>query len=195
MIAAIVMAAGLSRRMGSPKLVLPWGETTVIGRVVKVLSQAGVEEIVVVTGGGRQLVEAALKDAPARIVFNPRFEDDSMALSLQAGLNSLPEAIQAALVVLGDQPQIEVAAVRAILQAYREGHYLLIVPSYRQRRGHPWLLHRSLWREVLNLHPPKTLRDFLRDCSEHIHYLVVDTDSVVSDLDTPEDYKRERPGF
>ena len=70
-VAAVVLAAGQSRRMGRPKLVLPWGDTTVIGRVVQALLEAGLNEIVVVTGGARRQVEAALAGLPVRPVFNP----------------------------------------------------------------------------------------------------------------------------
>ena len=188
MIAAVVLAAGMSKRMGSPKMVLPWGQTTVIGRVVQVLRAAGVDEICAVTGGARQQVEAVLHDLQVKTVFNPRFAVDEMAYSLQAGLAGLSDAAQAALVVLGDQPQIRADVVRAILQAYQAGRPALIVPSYQMRRGHPWLIDRALWDEILELQPPRTLRDVLNAHSGKIVYLPVDTDSILRDLDTPADY-------
>jgi molybdenum cofactor cytidylyltransferase len=69
----------------------------------------------------------------------------------------------------------------------------LIVPSYQKHRGHPWLIDCSLWGEVLALKPPENLRDFLRAKTEQIHYLEVDSPSILQDLDTPEDYQRFRP--
>jgi molybdenum cofactor cytidylyltransferase len=193
MIGAIVLAAGQSRRMGRPKMVLPWGSTTVIGRVVGVLAQAGIEPVIVITGGSRELVEAALLGLPARPVFNPRFESDEMTWSLQTGLAAMPEDVEAALVVLGDQPQIEPRIVAAVVAAYRKAGPILVVPSYEMRRGHPWLVSRALWPAILALQPPQTLRDLLHASAEQIHYLVVDTPSVLRDLDTPDDYERERP--
>jgi molybdenum cofactor cytidylyltransferase len=126
-------------------------------------------------------------------VFNPRFESDEMTWSLQTGLAAMPEDVEAALVVLGDQPQIEPRVVEAVLAAYRQAGPVLVVPSYEMRRGHPWLVSRALWPAILALQPPQTLRDWLNASAAQIHYLVVDTPSVLRDLDTPDDYERERP--
>ncbi len=193
MIAAIVLAAGLSRRMGQPKLALPWGDTTVIGQVVAVLSAAGVAEIVVVTGGARQELETTLRGTPARLAFNPRFEASEMIDSLQVGLAQLPPIVEATLIALGDQPQIQLPVVQAVLKAYAEHPSRLIVPSYQMKRGHPWLVVRSLWAELSQIRPPETLRDFLGRHTEEIYYLPVSTDTILRDLDTPADYAREKP--
>jgi molybdenum cofactor cytidylyltransferase len=192
-IAAVVLAAGLSRRMGQPKMVLPWGNTTVIGRVVQTLIDAGLSQILVVTGGARNRVEDALRDLPVRTVNNPRYEQDHMAFSLQVGLSNLPKEVDAALIVLGDQPQVETCVVKTILETYTEAPAPLIVPSYRMRRGHPWLIERSLWKAVWALKPPQTLRDFMNAHAGQIRYLEFETASVLSDLDTPSDYERQRP--
>ncbi|MEW5872119.1 MAG: nucleotidyltransferase family protein [Chloroflexota bacterium] len=198
MIGAVILAAGLSQRMGRPKMTLPWGRRTVIGQVVSVMARAGVEEVRVVTGGAREQVEAALHDlrmaaASIQTVFNPRFAEDHMLLSLQTGLASLPEDVQAALVALGDQPQVQVEVVQAVIQAYQETGAALVVPSYQMRRGHPWLIERGLWEKVLALHPPHTLRDVLNQNAAQIHYLPVETDTVLRDLDTPQEYASQRP--
>jgi len=170
-------------------MVLPWKNTTVIGQVVDVLAQAGINEIVVVTGGAHEQVEAALEGLQVKLIFNPRYAEDEMAYSLQAGLSVLSDKVEATLVALGDQPQIECTVVQAILAAYQQSMAALIVPSYKMRRGHPWLIVRSLWPEVLNLPTGRTLRDVLNDQAEKINYLQVDTPSILQDLDTPEDYR------
>jgi len=193
MIAAVVLAAGLSRRMGRPKMTLPWGETTVIGQVVQVLDLAGVDEILVVTGGARQQVEAALSGLPVRVSFNPRFSEDEMLFSLKIGLSSLGTNIEAALVVLGDQPQVQPLVVRKILETYQQTGASLIIPSYKMHRGHPWLLARTLWLSIIELQSDKTMRDFINQHADQISYLDLETPSVLRDLDTPEDYHREHP--
>ena len=193
MIAAIVLAAGLSRRMGRPKLALPWLDTTVIGRVVNVLNEAGVADIVVVTGGARQEVEQALREAPARIAFNPRFEDSEMVDSLQVGLAQLAPPVEATLVALGDQPQIQLEVVQAVIEAFAAHPAGLVVPSYQMKRGHPWLVQRALWAEISQLRSPETLRDFLSRHAADIYYLPVASDTILRDLDTPDDYAREKP--
>jgi molybdenum cofactor cytidylyltransferase len=193
-IAAVVLAAGRSQRMGQPKMLLPWGETTVIGQVVCSLAQAGLDEIVVVTGGSSQQVAAALQGYPARIAYNPRYAEDQMALSLQAGLASLPAGVEAALIALGDQPQMQPAVVRQVLQAYQGSRAPLVFPSYHMRRGHPWIIARSLWADLLEMPGANSLRELLQPFVDQIAYVLVDDDSILRDLDTPDDYLREQPG-
>lgn len=192
-IAGVVLAAGASRRMGKPKLVLPWGASTVIGHVVDVLHQAGIAPILVVTGAHRRQVEAALRDSPAGTVYNPRHAQEEMVYSLQVGLSAMPQYVDALLIALGDQPQIHVNLVTSLVKAFCQSRKAILVPSYHMRRGHPWLVHRSLWPALLTLNPPQTLRSFLRQHEEHIFYLPVDDEAILSDLDTPEDYARQCP--
>jgi molybdenum cofactor cytidylyltransferase len=197
---AILLAAGRSQRMGEPKLALPWGKTTVLGAVIQALVQGGAEfglqGILVVTGGHQALIEDLLRQIPSPIplrwTFNPQYSGE-MYLSLQEGLKHTLPTTQAALVVLGDQPQILAATVQQILKCYQVEHQPLIAPSYQMRRGHPWLVDRSLWNDLLALSASQTLRDFFRKHSEKVHYLVVDTPSVLKDIDTPDDYEREKP--
>jgi molybdenum cofactor cytidylyltransferase len=192
-IAAIVLAAGLSRRMGQPKMVLPWAKKTVVVQVVSILHAGGIEPIIVVTGGARQEVEFALAGLPVTFVFNPDYANGEMIHSLQAGLRALPTDVEAVLMVLGDQPQIQIEVVTALVQAYHESRAALIVPSFQMRRGHPWVIDRRLWPEILAIQPPASLRDFLSENASLIQHLVVDHPSVLQDIDTPEDYSRQRP--
>ena len=195
MISAVVLAAGLSTRMGRPKLTLPWGSTTVIGQVVATLTRAKVDEIIMVTGAARPDVESAVFQAGEggiRAVFNPRYAEDNMLISLQVGMEALNECVNAMLVVLGDQPQIEVDVVCSILEAYRTQGHLLIVPSFDNHRGHPWLVDRGLWPSILSAPSDSTMRDFLNTHTKRITYLPVATSSILHDLDTPEDYAQNR---
>ncbi len=194
-IGAVVLAAGLSRRMGAPKLLLPWGERKVLEHVVMTLWEAGIESIEVVTGGYREQVENLLRALPfpLRWVHNPEFAEGEMISSLKVGLTHLPQDLEAALIVLGDQPQIQQDVITQLVKRYAERKPLLVVPSYRMRRGHPWLVDRRLWAELVALPRERTLRDFLAFHVEKIDYLVVDTPSVVQDLDTPEDYEQMKP--
>jgi molybdenum cofactor cytidylyltransferase len=189
-IAAVVLAAGESRRMGSPKLVLPWGGHTVIGQVVRTLTESGLNEIIVVTGGASRLVEAALESFSVHITANPDYSSGEMLTSIQVGLQALSSLVEAALVVLGDQPQIEAGVVKSVIRMYDKDRPVLLVPSYQMHRGHPWLVARILWPSILSLRPPATLRDFLVQHVDQITYLPVDSASILQDLDTPEDYDR-----
>ncbi|OGO34178.1 MAG: hypothetical protein A2Z16_06295 [Chloroflexi bacterium RBG_16_54_18] len=193
MVAAVVLAAGSSRRMGQPKMLLKWGDTTVIAAIVQKVVAAQIQPICVVVGAGRMAIAEVLYEQPVQLVFNSRFQEDSMVLSLQAGLACLPDDIQAALVVLGDQPQLPVKVIQLLINVYNRSGSALIVPSYQRHRGHPWLIDRSLWGVVRNLAPSDTLRSFLNSNAEKIHYIATDLEAVIQDLDTPDDYARYRP--
>ena len=193
-VVAIVLAAGASRRMGTPKMVLPWGNRTVIGQVVSVLEEAGLDQILVVTGGAEPEVRQALQPHRVHLVKNERFMAGDMLSSVQTGLTAaLDGSAQAALIVLGDQPQIQAEVVKALLLRWQTDRPAIIIPSTQMRRGHPWLLVRSLWQEVLDLPLTQSLRDLLRRRNDRIDYLPVETDSILQDLDTPEDYERQKP--
>ena len=192
-VAAVVLAAGESKRMGQPKMVLPWGRDTVIGKVVSTLKESGLDKIVVVTGGASQLVEKALQGLPVLVLHNPDYARGDMLISCQVGIRALGSEVEAAVIVLGDQPQIEADVVKSILRAYRTKPADLLVPSYQMHRGHPWLVARSLWAGILGLRPPETLKDFLARHADQITYLPTESASVLQDLDTPEDYERSSP--
>jgi molybdenum cofactor cytidylyltransferase len=194
MIAAVVLAAGLSQRMGKPKMILSWGEKTVIGQVVDILVTAGIQEIFIVTGGSSHQVEDALHGKKVHFVFNPDFENGQMLTSLQVGLSRIGSSVEAILLVLGDQPQIQVETVTAIVQAFKQKKEKLIIPSYQMRRGHPWLIERDMWSQIIRMKAPDTLRDFLGRNEKDISYIQIDSPSILKDLDTPEDYIRETPG-
>lgn len=198
MISAIILAAGESKRMGQPKMLLKWGKTTVLEHVISVFANAGVEDIVVVTGAARDEVEkivaVAQTSCPARSVFNEGFVEGEMLSSIQCGLRDLAEKdSSAALIALGDQPQVREGSVWRVCEMFKETGNPLVVPSYHMRRGHPWLAERSLWDEVLAMRAPQTPRDFLNARADQIKYVEVDDEGILADLDTPEQYRTHKP--
>lgn len=193
MISAIILAAGQSKRMGQPKMLLPWGRLTVIEHVITTFLNAGVEDIVLVTGGAREQVEKAIAQYPVRRIYNSGYAHGEMLSSLQRGVTAMSNQVQAALIGLGDQPQVQERSVRRVCEAYRESQSRLVVPSFQMRRGHPWLVARPLWEELLQIKPPESPRDFLNRHAGEIHYVEVDTPSILADLDTPEDYQKSHP--
>ena len=193
MISAIILAAGESKRMGQPKMLLPWGNRTVIEHVVNTFRNGGIKDILVVTGGAKEQVETALAHSSVRITHNPAYASGEMLSSIQCGIREMRDTTQAALIGLGDQPQVQESSIRVIGEAYETSRSSLIVPSFQMKRGHPWLLARSLWNEILELRSPSTPRDILNKYSNAIHYVTVDTPTILADLDTPEDYRNSHP--
>jgi molybdenum cofactor cytidylyltransferase len=197
MIAAIVLAAGQSRRMGCPKLTLPWGKTSVLGQVIITLATAGINDIVIVTGAVLEqianLVDLYVKRYPVRTIHNDGYAKGEMLSSLQIGLSAMKPETLATLVVLGDQPQIMVSIVRQIISTYLETGAPLIIPSYQMRRGHPWLVARTKWDSLLDLTSEQTPHDFLTAHAADIHYLPVETSTILQDIDTPAEYEQQQP--
>ena len=192
MITAIILAAGESKRMGQPKMLMPWGRSTVLQTVISTLQTAGMNDILVVTGGAHKQIEMLIGKS-VQTVFNENYALGEMLSSLQIGLAAKKHEASAALICLGDQPQVQVRSVQRILQEYKETKSRIIVPSYQMKRGHPWLVARELWDELLKMHAPQTPREFLNRHAKTIHYVELDTPSTLQDIDTPEDYLQSHP--
>jgi len=193
-VAAVVVAAGLSTRMGAPKQLLPWGESTVIETVVERLSLAGAEPIVVVSGHHGAEVAACLEGSGATVVSNPDFGRVEMLRSVQVGLRALEQSgCAGALVALGDQPHVPVADHRAVVDEAKAHPDAIVIPSFDMRRGHPLYLPATLWDEVLALGDEDTLRRVLNEHGDRIVYVVMETPDVLRDIDTPGDYVALRP--
>lgn len=187
MISAIVLAAGQSRRMERNKMLLPFGTSTVIETVVTEIAACGsVHDMVVVTGYEHEQVAALLSKHRARCVFNPAYAQAEMLVSIQVGLCALNDETTAALIALGDQPGIQRNVVQRVVDAHAPG--TLVIPSYHMKRGHPILIDRALWPGILSLPAAAILRDYVRAHAAQIRYVEVETDSVLRDVDTLEDY-------
>jgi len=187
MFAAIVLAAGKSRRMRRNKLRLPFGAVTVVEAVVREI-RAAVGDVVVVTGYEREAIEAMPFGRAVRFAFNEDYIEGEMLSSVQVGLRAMRSDCQAALIAQADQPHVPTETIERILKAHRPG--CIVIPSYRRRRGHPILLDRVFWPAVLALPLDATLRTVIHAHAENIVHVAVDTNTVLDDLDTQEDYER-----
>jgi molybdenum cofactor cytidylyltransferase len=195
MISTIVLAAGESKRMGRPKMLLPWDRSTVLQTVITTFQAAGIKDILVVTGGAHDQVDALIGQT-VQTIFNENYAQGEMLSSIQTGLRFKLREAQAALIALGDQPQVQVRTIHHILQEYKQTKASLIVPSFKMRRGHPWLVARDLWEEIFYMKPPESARELLNRHAGDIHYVELDTPTVLQDLDTPDDYlKSQLKGF
>lgn len=191
MIPAIVPAAGHSHRMGVPKQLLPFGPTTLLGHVVDQLLRSRVSEVYVVVGHEAERVREALLGRPVHMVPNPEYRQGDMLSSVRCGLRALPRDYSAALVALGDQPAVTAELVDAMLHAFRSAGKGIVVPVHNGKRGHPLLLARRYSVEVLTGCDNLGLRGLLAAHPQDVFELPVSTPAVLSDVDSPEDYRRE----
>ena len=190
MICAIVLAAGESRRMGVQKLLLPFGSTTVIGHIVDQLMHSVVDQVLVVTGHEPNRIAEELGDRSVSIVTNPDYKT-GMLSSVRCGLQVLPQQCEAVMVALGDQPAITAKLVDQIVLAFARTEKGILVPVHLDRRGHPLLFAEHYRVEILTSFDDLGLRGLLRAHPNDVFELNMQTQAVLSDMDLPEDYRRE----
>lgn len=194
-IAAVVLAAGMSRRMGRLKPLLPFGGQPMLVRVIESLQQANeIQPIIVVTGYAADQVVSVVQRSTLHTqnimyAHNENYATGEMLSSVQMGVQALPEHIAAFLLVLGDQPGVLPSTIEALCHKYHETGAPIITPSHNGRQGHPLLIAAECAAEILSLAPDATLRDFVqRHRDERIEVDVADS-AVIADVDTPEDYE------
>jgi molybdenum cofactor cytidylyltransferase len=194
---AVLPAAGKSTRMGRPKLALPLGNRTILEHVVAALRQAEVEHILVVVGPHVPELAALAERAGARVC--PLAEETAdMRMTVEHGLHWLEEHFHpgpddAWLLVPADHPALAPSAIRALSQA-RATHpeCSIFVPTFQGRRGHPLLLS---WQHIpaMRAHPAgQGLNTYVRAHMAQTREVPVETEAILWDLDTPEDYERLR---
>jgi len=191
MAAALLPAAGASRRMGRPKLLLPFRGRPLIAAVVDALRAGGVDTIVLVIAPEDEELRAWARQAGVDVAVNPDPER-GMLSSIQEGLAALPRD-QILLVSPADLPRLRAASVAELLRRMLAAGAPLAVPVYQGKRGHPLAIAPALIPEIPTLDPRiglKQLRD--RHAAELLE-VPVDDPGVVMDVDTPEDYDKLTP--
>ncbi|MBK8905019.1 MAG: putative selenium-dependent hydroxylase accessory protein YqeC [Anaerolineaceae bacterium] len=192
-VTAVVLAAGQGKRMGQTKQLLPWGDTTVLGQTLRNVQQTAVHQRLVITGHEAAAVAAIAQAEEFETLHNPAYNTGEMLSSLQTAVRTLDESVTAVLAILADQPMVAPATIDLILAAYWQGSGDLIAPVYEGRRGNPVLIGRRYFAELLALPPGDAPRTLLRRHADRLHLVPVPTDDILRDLDSPEQYRQERP--
>ena len=190
MIAAIVLAAGLSRRMGQAKLLMPVGGRAIVRYVVESVLAGGVDLVWVVTGPDVEPIEAALAGLEAQIAVNPAPEE-GQAGSVRAGIAALPASVDAVLIALGDQPSLAPSIIPALLAARRTSPKLIVAPRYRDGQGNPVLFKREIFPELLRLTGDQGARPIIQKEPARVEWVELDL-PMPPDVDTLDDYEKIR---
>ena len=188
------MAAGKSTRMGEAKQLLRLGESTVLGRTIENVRRSAVNEIVLVLGASAETIRHRLPASllqGLKVVVNPLYEQ-GMASSLRAGLGALDPQIDAALIVLADQPFVRPETLDQLGRKHRQTQAQIVIPSYQGRRGNPVLLDRSVFAQVMALEGDTGCRALFGSHQERTVNLEVEDEGILLDLDNQEDYERLR---
>ncbi len=190
-IAGIVLAAGCSRRMGAFKPLLPFGPASVIERVLATLREAGVASIRVVVGWKADRLTPLLDREGVPWVRNERFEE-GMYTSVQAGVQSLPPAVRVFFLFPGDMPLVRSATLTLLIEERDRSPAGILYPCCGARRGHPPLIATSYAAEILREAPAGGLRALLARHDDDARDVECADPGILVDLDTPEEYLRER---
>jgi molybdenum cofactor cytidylyltransferase len=189
-IAGVVLAAGLSRRMGRAKMLMPVDGRAIVRHAVESVLAGGVDSVWVVTGPDVEPVEAALAGLAVQIVVNPAPEE-GQASSLRAGIAALPASVDAVLIALGDQPALAPSIIPALLAARRTSPKLIVAPRYRDGQGNPVVFKREIFPELLRLTGDQGARPIIQKEPARVEWVELDL-PMPPDVDTPDDYQKIR---
>lgn len=188
-VAAIILSAGYSSRMGEFKPLLPMGETTVIERAVALFRGAGISDIRVVVGHRAEDLLPMLTRMQVCPVVNERYRE-GMFSSVVAGVASLDDDVEAFFLLPVDIPLVRTETVSTLLRAYRNGTSGIVYPVCNGKRGHPPLIAARYRDEILTWNGEGGLKPVLaRNCDDSLD-VETDDEGILNDMDTPEDYAR-----
>jgi len=192
-VSAILLAAGESRRMGSLKQLLPFGERTVIETCIANLLASTVNEIIVVLGHKAEEIAPTIEKYPVKTTINPEYAD-GMASSIKAGINVVNNSTTAFLFALVDQPLIDPTIIDSIIDGYqanlRSGKKI-VIPQYQGKGGHPTIFDAALRDQIQNIDFKVGLKQVKDQHLNQVLYLAVDDPRVVEDMDYWQDYQRQ----
>ena len=192
MIAAIVLSAGESRRMGSPKALLPIKGKTFIEQIVSALKATKVSKITVVLGHNPEPIKSKLEPLSVSVVINPDYLKGQLS-SLIAAIRSLqadPVKVDGVLVHLVDHPLISRSVVNEMIDRFFESKKLIVIPTYKGKRGHPVLLSSRLFPELLKAPPDQGAKAVVHAHRDETLELETDDEGVIIDIDTPDEYRQ-----
>jgi len=184
-ISAIVLAAGLARRFGSPKTLVSYHGKPLVRHVLDALAIDAVAQTIVVIPASPPEHAMALAESAAVVVVN-HDANGGMSDSLRLGLGAVDPRAQAVVIALGDQPTIDRAVVRAIVQEWRATRAAVVAPLYRGERGHPVLFDATVFEELRQITGDRGAREVIARDPSRVRFITVDGDAP-PDIDTPHD--------
>jgi molybdenum cofactor cytidylyltransferase len=184
-ITGLVLGAGGSKRLGRPKQLLPYRDTTLLGHVVGMARSCPFDQLVVALGGAADDVRAQVDLAGAEIVVNDAY-GAGCSSSIAAALGAIDPRCDVIVLMLGDMPGVTTATVEALLA--RRGDSPLAVCRYDNGRGHPFAFGREVFDELAHLHGDKGVWRLLDERASEVVEVPV-SGTIPLDVDTPEDYQ------
>ncbi len=186
-IVGVVLGAGRSSRFGAPKQLLPFGDSTLLGQVVRNVNASNLDRVVVVLGRASEELRASVDFGRSVVVENTAY-GTGCASSLLAGMDAAGEDCEALVLLLGDQPGVRTEFVDRVIAAWRRERPWASVTSYRGELGHPFIFAREAFGELCGLHGDKAVWKLIEAYPDRV--LLVEIEAALPpDVDTPEDYE------
>jgi molybdenum cofactor cytidylyltransferase len=187
---AVILAAGESKRMGLPKMLLTFSGRTMIEKVISNVSESKIDKIIVVLGAYREALVELISKLPVKYCYNDKYKK-GMLSSVRCGFRNLSSVCRAVLVFQGDQPLITSNAINEVIEAYLSSGKGIVIPVYKGRRGHPLLIDIKYRDEIEKLNPDKGLRSLACMFSDDVLEVDTNESGILTDFDTYEQYKKE----
>jgi len=195
MISGIIIAAGSSQRMGTPKALLKIGEKTFLQHIVETLHSARIIDVVIVIGAEAEKIQKTLTWFDGKVVVNDEWQKGQLS-SIITGLNALdltksePEEIHGAIICPADHPLLTQSLLVDLLQGYWLSKKRIIIPIHRGKRGHPVIFDRELFDDIRNAPLDIGARAVVRNHEQEVHEVDVNDEGVLINIDSPDDYKK-----
>lgn len=190
MITSIILAAGASGRMGSPKALLKIHDTTFVRHIINTHRRAGLDKIIVVTGAHSVEVGKHLEHVNVDIIINKNFEHgqlSSIITGIEAMQSTLPEGV---LIHPVDHPGVLPVTIKTLIMKFNEGNNPIVIPTFEKKRGHPVMFSSRLFDDLLNAPPEVGARFVVRSHENEIAEVEVQDGGIMINVDTPEDYRQ-----
>lgn len=188
-IAAIILAAGDSTRMGQPKALLIYQGKTFIDSIIQNVKLAGIENIFVVTGRHGTQIRNKIKNPDSWTYLNNPNPDRGQLSSIQIGLAQLTDDVMGMLLVLVDHPLVMLSTYQAIISKANQYPDSIVIPSFDGKNGHPVYFGRKYFQELLQAPLDKGARAVVHKYNEQIIKICVEDKGILHDIDLPEDYQ------
>jgi molybdenum cofactor cytidylyltransferase len=195
MISGIVLAAGSSQRIGTPKALLKIGEKTFLQHIVEIVHSARIIDVVIVLGAEAEEIQKTIIWFDGKVVINNDWQKGQLS-SIIAGLNALdltksePEEIHGAIICPVDHPLLTQSLLVDLLQGYWLSKKRIIIPTHRGKRGHPVIFDRELFDDIRNAPIDIGARAVVRNHEQEVHEVDVNDEGVLINIDLPDDYKK-----
>jgi molybdenum cofactor cytidylyltransferase len=190
LLAAVILSAGASSRMGRPKALLPYREGTFLEHLIEVTRDPRIGVTRVVLGAGAEVIRAIAKLDPSVVVLNPQWEQGQLS-SICAGLRSL-DGIHTDGIVLCpvDHPLVSARLVSNLIERFYEAKKAIVLPTYNGRRGHPVIFSKALFGELLSAPEDKGARSVVWAHAGDVLEVLTDEEGVILNLNDPDMLKR-----